>query len=352
MIYEGTEPKEYVPYGYIKETMRGKNEINSTTAQKKILNINLSADKQYLKLNGTSNANGHVRFNAWNFKKGTYTASIRLVSGKITSTSLGTLFYISSKDQADILGRLEFFLGAEKKVAFTLTENTEIQFRLWARTAETFENAVIEYMIEEGNTTDTSTTYEPYKEPKEQLIYIGDNELLTDDFVVVDEKGNTKLGKEWGKVVLDGNENWLSASSVVEGASRFYFDLPDVYVSSKHDDTNIYVCSNFFNAISWIAIYNSDKTTKNAVSNYNTSSTTVQGRIVVRIDNSIANSVESFKTWLSENKPVVYYKLKTPQETDLGKHDKIIPLEGTNNIDVEATLEPSKIETTYYVDKR
>lgn len=207
----------------------------------------------------------------------------------------------------------------------TLNDNEELWLFL-SNTDEKIQNAlnVCEYLMLEKNTT--ASQYEPYKE-RIDYINLQGNELLSTDKVIVDSKGNVKLIKNWGKVVLDGSEDWVINTS---GPTFYHLAF------AGHIRGNAY--SNYF-------IYKTIGSNTSDVGIYLTDST-------LRTRNNISTTLTEFKQWLSEHNTEVYYQLATPIEIDLGKQLKIVPHEGINNINVEATLEPSKIKTTYYIDAK
>ena len=73
---------------------------------------------------------------------------------------------------------------------------------------------------------------------------------------------------------------------------------------------------------------------------------TSSGAFKIKIFDSSLTTFDLFKTWLSENKPEVYYQLATPEIIDLGEYD-LSTLQGTNNISLVANLEPSDMNMTY-----
>jgi len=105
------------------------------------------------------------------------------------------------------------------------------------------------------------------------------------------------------KVILNGTENWQSASSVVIGSSRFYYDNIDCLNNNIGSAINIH--SKNFKAMSWQQIFADDTVNKNGIALW--ASEALTGRIVVRIDNTYANTTDNFKTWLSNNNIKAYF---------------------------------------------
>jgi hypothetical protein len=108
-----------------------------------------------------------------------------------------------------------------------------------------------------------------------------------------------------------GEEDWKTATSVVTGTTRFYVDKSDV----KNQNGAVgYVFSNRFIPITWAQMYSTDRTTINAISNYNQYNQT-GNRLVIRIDSTIASTKAELNTFLSNNPTYAEYELETP--TDL-----------------------------------
>lgn len=191
--------------------------------------------------------------------------------------------------------------------------------------------SIYDIMLEDSSVI---APYEPYKE---EITYIDlqGNELCkigdVKDELKIDDKGNAKLIKRIGKIVLDGSESWANDGSAFFYTSKFGGILSQPF------------------AISQYAVYSAKGSQADALARFYI---TRSGANYLEFSKYNFEDVSSFKTWLSQNKPIVYYILATPQEIDLGKQDKLIPLEGTNNIETLAELEPSKMETTYYIDAK
>ena len=99
-------------------------------------------------------------------------------------------------------------------------------------------------------------------------------------------------------VILDGTEEWVIATSVTSGTTRFYTEDFTNVMKTGGGNTQ-FVFSNAFQSLTWVQMYSSDTTTKNGISNYN-NNTSPKSRIVIRIDSSIASTVEELKTWLAQ----------------------------------------------------
>lgn len=176
--------------------------------------------------------------------------------------------------------------------------------------------------------------HKPY-EKKSNLIYIGDNELLTNDFAEITEQGDTKVTKNWGKYVLNGTESWhLTAET---NRNIFYFEI--FAMATYTDRTAIpNIRTTHFNSVSQAQTWqHGDISRKTA------------DRVIYIITDKTFTDLDYFKNWLSTNNVELYYELATPIETDLGTHDKLVALEETNNISFDTEIEPSQVETTRYI---
>ena len=136
-----------------------------------------------------------------------------------------------------------------------------------------------------------------------------------------------------GKIVLNGSENWFT-----NGANTDYGQFGLLTINKAVGKTNM-ICDKFISKLS---------SKENCIAGRDTNN-----NLFITIAKSIVSyNLNDFKTWLSTHNTEVYYALATPYVVDLGVVDKIIPFEGINNIEVLATLEPSKIKTTYYIDAK
>lgn len=179
-----------------------------------------------------------------------------------------------------------------------------------------------------------ATEYEPYQERIDYIDLQG-NEILKEDNLTVDSKGNVKLVKNWGKVVLDGSEaNWSKVGNCYQLGIPFPSD------GNVFRPTTKAYCDYFK-----YQYYASGITANQKNGEFGWDS---QKYLTLRIDR--ITDIILFKQWLGENKPIVYYQLATPIEITLGTIEPIRSLEGTNNVEVLATLEPTSMSETYVYD--
>lgn len=176
-----------------------------------------------------------------------------------------------------------------------------------------------------------ATKYQKFEE-KYQYIYLGENEILADDTLKLDYKGNAVLNKKWGKVVFNGSENW----SLGTGSKFNYFYRPrpaDYFVGQKS------VCNSFN--------YNANYTTNENSFYVGANNLIIAG---VKVNGSYLSTVDQFKNWLSQNNVIIYYPLAEEQNIILDKVEPVKTIKGTNNVSVIADAEPTYIEEKYVFD--
>lgn len=193
-------------------------------------------------------------------------------------------------------------------------------------------------MLEKGS---TATTYEP-SNPIE-LCKIGNYQ----DYIY-NSGDDWYVHKETKKVIYDGSEGWVR--STYEGTNNFYIldsdaalvggtSLPPIF-SDMFTRKAIADCWNMGNEFNAIAMYNNS------------------GQIRVFFPQSLANTVDAFKSWLNTHNVVAYYAIATPTDTKITDATLIGQLEalgamrlfiGENNLLVSAngTNLPATLEFSY-----
>ena len=227
---------------------------------------------------------------------------------------------------------------------FTPTEQKEVHYIfLWFQYNLTYTE--LKPMMNVGSTLETFEKYDG----ETYTIHLGNMKLKKkgdyQDYISGTPNNWVKNNKI-GNIIFNGTETWSNASSIASGTSRFLYLDDTVYNSRNNNDNTVYVSSNKFIGLSWKEIYSTDTTTKNAVANYNNDAS-ASGRIVIRIDSTYANTVETFKTWLSSNNVEVDYVLATPTTTpitdttlinDLNNFYYAMSKNGQTNISVDGNL--------------
>lgn len=168
-----------------------------------------------------------------------------------------------------------------------------------------------------------ATEYKPYQE-KALNIDLQGNELcslsnnIKDELVI--ENGRAKIIKRIGKITFNGSENWQLYEKI--GSTPRRFGLRDTSVPD-----NLSMISNYFVCKSKLEGHQTDLSLWTQVYYY----------AITDINNYWANATE-FKTWLSTHNTIVYYKLATPTEINLGEVDTLSTSEGSNNLIINTNL--------------
>jgi len=144
------------------QTYTGKNIYNATTESTTTNSVTFSADNAELYMNGTSTGGVSLKFANMSLPAGTYTMTLELVGGSITTTSTGAIFYVQGTNVTNSPG--QDLLRPDKTQASTVVtvsaDTTNAHIECYARTSETFTNAVIKYQIVAGS--DADYDFEPY----------------------------------------------------------------------------------------------------------------------------------------------------------------------------------------------
>lgn len=115
--------------------------------------------------------------------------------------------------------------------------------------------------------------------------------------------GEWFVEKQIGKVVLDGSENWN-----IYGDNQT--DVRGFYTSNEDRKHNLGISNYFVKYDGDIGYGGQLRINYPAIS-------ILQTYTKIAIEKTLANSVTDFKTWLSTNKPDVYYVLATPEYTEI-----------------------------------
>lgn len=171
-------------------------------------------------------------------------------------------------------------------------------------------------MINEGT---TALTYEPYL-----------------------PIGTWYIEKKIGKVVLDGSdsENWIRWTSQTQTNTCLFGST---------------ILDNLI-GVSWKGISNYFTNSTSTIWATDTPAMTIvmqQTALRIRIGQTQASDLTTLKSWLSTNKPIVYYILSTPTYTEITNTDLINQLEsiellnGINNITVTSPNVPGALKIHY-----
>lgn len=185
--------------------------------------------------------------------------------------------------------------------------------------------------------------YEPYQKKIINIDLKGNNlcsdkeQTLKDELVI--ENGKAKIIKKYDEVVLDGTETPV-LSTTFDTVAKFYFDK--VISSIKNSQCS----SNYFK---WYQSQSTNIQFNNTTNDIEAIHIRDDGTgIGIKINKSIASTVDELKTWLSNNPVKVQYQLAEPKVIDLGEVDFEL-LEGNSTLNLEEDLK-SNMSIKYYTD--
>lgn len=186
--------------------------------------------------------------------------------------------------------------SATQTIPFTLTEETQLTFRVYKNGVVGDVITLSNVKIAKGNSTDSVR-----KNPIE-LCKIGTyqdkifkNTPNTTDYDSNLEDNVWYLKKEIGKVVLNGSENW-SNFTTLSGGTISQVRLLNTNSGTREGLSNRFKVEANYNATEHI-VFGGDNTT-----------------LYIHIANSRLTTLDiaGFETWLSNNNTTLYYILKTP----------------------------------------
>ena len=181
------------------------------------------------------------------------------------------------------------------------------------------------FQIEEGN---KETDYEPYK-GQTTNIYLNEPLRKVGDAVDYIDFKNKKVVRSVGETTLKGNENWWNYKNG-DNYHTYACSLSGIKFGSAISNTFSSNVSSTINA-SNEAIYSLDK-------NY----------IFVSIAKNrlTADSANDFKAWVKSHNIVVDYVLINKKQESINISE-ISTINGTNNISIGTSVNPSKMEVVY-----
>lgn len=327
-LISGTSEKPYLPYGKIGIKRIGKNKFNlnwfTDLGTKNGLTAKIEND--HIVLNGTSIANTYFNF-------------------KIPDELIGKVNDVLFFKSDELIQNLHINLNGgsyNDAIATTWTRrpiapNTDmLSGYINIPSGKTYTNCKIYIsLVEDRTMTIDKFIFEPYQE-RIDYIDLNGNELLKGDVLNIQGK-KAWIIKNLGKVVLDGTQGTYFDKTTRENTTRFLIQnaikndlgIQDSQCKSSHFIRKSSIYSNdsegFYLANSHILYFS--------------------------IKNTVANDVATFKNWLLENKPEIYYESTEPQIIELPDLEEPIKnLKGTNDVTVIASLEPSSLEETYVYD--
>ena len=280
-------------------------------------------------LKGTTTGIAAIDFNLDNqpILNGEYTFSLK-IDGAISGTDRQQwLLYDTNNSQVGLSPAAE---SNTTKTKTSIVNNKKVsRLRIYTK-AETTVDCTIYPKLEKGS---KATEYTQFKGLGIYPLTLGSLELCKiGDYADYIYRNGSKCFKhnKIVKYVFTGDENWRTASSVAGGTTRFLLDKSDIINNKKTELKIKSIYSNRFKALSWIELYREDTTTKNAISCYDDYQYDT-GRIVIRIDNNVASTVEELKAYLKENETYCYYVLATPTDTEITDTTLIAQLNALEN---------------------
>lgn len=195
-----------------------------------------------------------------------------------------------------------------------------------------------EFQIEPGSTTHD---FEPHAEQNAPLS-LGNEELYDGDEIEIDfvqKAGYKKVTgarfvKNMGKVVLDGSEtSWYQA---ITNTDKVRFEYRNINFSNTtaNSQTGVLLC-NYFKAMSTNLTY---------LANVGISYRNQNDIGGIYIFDGVHDTLEDFKTWLSNHNLEVAYKLATPVTTEITDPTLLAQLEAWINL--KTYKEITNIEST------
>ena len=158
------------------------------------------------------------------------------------------------------------------------------------------------------------TSYAPYFAPIE-LCKIGDYQ----DYIYK-SGGKWYVHKVVDKLVLTGSEsNYMTRTNTSTTHSKFRINSN--VLSAPIATTTSILCTNFVaNTGANAQAYSGNAICGSVMANF-------ERQLWFSIDNTIASTVDAFKTWVTNNTPTVYYALATPTDTEITNEALIGQLE-------------------------
>lgn len=204
-------------------------------------------------------------------------------------------------------------------------------------------------MLVEGSTA--VTTYEDYVAPTTYPLSLGTLEFAKigdyrDRLFRANDSGKWYKYNNIGNMQIDGSKTWILGTNSSTGYTYFYSASYDDIIGAK----TYLLYSNCFGQ-STTRITPAYVTNKPVISATATSTDTYKIRILC--PNSIATTVPNFKTWLNNNKPVIYYDVQTPSAIEITDTTLINQLEaihlatGVNVIEFQGNTLVSQLDVNY-----
>lgn len=326
--------------GSVDFTCRGKNLLNATREEYVSNGLTVSFDNSNMYINGATTQNSKYIGTSYKLGKGTYTLSLNILKGNITSSDTGAIFYLYEGTSYHLLNKAITLKSNTKGYStFTLDKETNVTLGLFARITETFNNVVLQYQVTKGENPDYN--FEPYVEPNQVTFNLNGEKLrsvenVKDELVVDLDTGDYYKFKNIEHLELaisnmDNSENypgWVNAEKINE----YYPNINNIIGAILQLKSNITIntYSIGFNTIGQSSVIWLEK------GKFNLTQTQWKEQypdLVFKLDYSIP-STETIK-------------LGTLSSEDLAK---LKTLKGYNNVTVNTNLGLMNIRFTYGLD--
>ena len=185
---------------------------------------------------------------------------------------------------------------------------------------------------------DTATDYVPYVEPIITNINLNEPLRKVGEYADYTDYKNQKVIRKVANTIFDGSENWTLYRTVSGGAVFALDDTLTPLINAPTTATYMshFVLTDVYSTASFpIGVYR--------FSSSQTSPIITGTRLYV---SSTHKTLDDFKAWLAENKPVINYPLATPIEENIDL-PSIPTYEGANTLSVNTEIQPSNVEVTY-----
>ena len=329
--------------------------IGGTQPLDRLISLNKKCDEIYLYANSYYNNSVNVTTTFSDLMISTDGEEYEAYKEKITSIGLNMeLFDKNNVEDGKIVVRTTGELTSNTSYYATdyievepNTKYTEYGFNVW-HTACYDENKT--YISNVDNST-TFTTPENAKYIRMSLLKtniniarlqkggkIVDTELCSigevkDELIIKD--GKAKINKRFRKIVLNGSENWVNATS--DNRNIYRMTLNDIKLQNYSSNVLPVTISNYFVGDNLYNLY--QKNVDNAMSSHNSNH-------YLEIRSTKFSTVNELKTWLSTHNTTVYYELAEPYEVDLGEVTALSTFEGVNNVSLDTNIQ-TNMSLTY-----
>lgn len=188
----------------------------------------------------------------------------------------------------------------------------------------------------------TDTNFEPYVEPIITSIYLDEPLRKVGNYADYIDFENQKVIRNVGNKIFDGTENWEIHTTTDEGAVFRNENLLTPLIGASIFDTfmthfaltDIYSTATFTNGLFRFTYTGAEDDRRIGSS-----------RVYVSAEQT---TVEDFKSWLSENKPIIMYPLAEPDDMEIVELPNIPTIKGTTITEIDTTVQPSAVNYNYY----